>query len=116
MKKEELITVEKKWGEEIWLVNNDLYCAKLLCLEENWECSYHCHPKKQETFMCIEGYVTLNIEGKDYALYPFTRAKTIFPGEKHKFRGMTSAVILEVSSHHEDDDVIRFSESRCLTS
>lgn len=111
MKKEPLKTVEKKWGEEIWFVNGE-YCGKLLLLDHNAECSYHYHPIKRETFMAIEGYVRLTIEGKVYILAPFTRAKTIEPNEKHKFFGITEAVILEVSTHHEDDDTVRLTESK----
>tara|TARA_Y100000310_G_C20703453_1_gene832253 strand:- start:8934 stop:9344 length:411 start_codon:yes stop_codon:yes gene_type:complete len=103
--------VKKVWGQEIGLVN-DGYCGKLLVLDEDAESSYHYHPKKKETFYCIEGYATLTIEGKDYKMAPFLRAKTIFPNERHKFRGDTSAVILEISTHHDDSDVVRLSESK----
>lgn len=104
--------VPKTWGEEIVLVNCPEYCGKLLVIDRDAESSYHYHPKKKETFYCIEGYATLIIEGKEYKMAPFLRAKTIFPGEKHKFIGITSAVLLEVSSFHDDDDVIRLSDSK----
>jgi len=109
--KEKIIEVDKVWGEEIWLVNLPEYCGKLLLLDTGAESSYHMHPVKKETFMAIEGYATLIVEGKEYMLAPFTRAKTIMPGERHKFIGITNAVILEISTHHSDDDVVRFSES-----
>lgn len=112
MKKETPVEVEKVWGEEIWLVNNELYCGKLLLVNRNAHSSYHCHHRKRETFMALEGCVLLIIEGKEHILAPFTRPKTIEPGEKHKFVGQTAAVLLEVSTHHEDSDVERFSESR----
>lgn len=111
MRKEERLEVKKVWGEEIWLVNNDMYCGKLLLLDKNAVCSYHYHKVKKETFMALEGYAMLTIEGKDYILAPFTRARTIEPYEKHKFTGIESAVILEVSTHHDEDDVVRLSES-----
>lgn len=103
--------VEKVWGEEIWLVNDE-YCSKLLVVDTDAESSYHYHPKKKETFYCIEGYATLTIEGKEYKLAPFLRPKTILPGEKHKFKAITPTVILEVSTHHDDDDVVRLTESK----
>jgi len=105
-------TVEKVWGEEVWLVNCDKYCSKLLVLNEGAECSYHYHPEKQETFYAIEGYVLLTVEGKDYKLAPFLRPKTIYPNEKHKFKGITNAVILETSTHHDEEDVVRLTESK----
>lgn len=112
MKKEIPITVEKRWGEEIVLVNNDLYCGKLLVLDKNAVSSYHYHKIKKETFMAIEGYATLTIEGKEYMLSPFTKAKTIYPMEKHKFEGISPCVILEVSTTHDEEDVVRLSESK----
>lgn len=112
MNKEPLKQVDKVWGEEIWFVNGEKYCGKLLILDKGATSSYHCHKVKEETFMCLEGYAKLTIEGKDYMLAPFTRAKTIKPGEYHKFYGITEAVILEVSTHHEENDVARLTTSQ----
>ena len=112
MRKESLITVDKVWGEELWLVNSNKYCGKLLIIDRNAKGSYHYHEKKEETFMAIEGYVRLIIEGKEYLLAPFTRPKTIEPGEKHSIEGITEAVILEISTTHDDDDVVRLKKSK----
>ena len=111
MKKERLNYVEKVWGEEVILINSPKYCGKLLIVDKNAISSYHYHKTKQETFFAIEGYVSLTVEGKEELLAPFTRPKTIMPGEKHKFKGVSEAVILEVSTQHSDDDVVRLSES-----
>ncbi|KKM20313.1 hypothetical protein LCGC14_1646680 [marine sediment metagenome] len=111
MKKENLKTIDKTWGEEIIIINDE-YCSKLLILDRDAKSSYHYHKKKRETFYCIEGYATLTVEGKEYMLAPFTRPKTIEPGELHRFEGITQAVILEVSTHHEDEDVVRIEDSK----
>lgn len=111
MIKEPLITVDKVWGEEIWLVNRKEYCSKLLVLDKEAQSSYHYHKKKQETFYCIEGYAVLTVEGKEYMLAPFTRPKTILPNERHMFRGITETVVLEVSTTHDENDVFRLSKS-----
>lgn len=111
MRKESIRTIDKIWGEEIILVNDD-YCGKLLVLDRNAESSYHYHPRKKETFYCLEGYAVLTIEDKEYMLAPFTRPKTIEPNEKHKFKGITEAIILEVSSFHDDTDVVRITPSK----
>ena len=112
MRKESIKEVEKTWGLEIWLVNCPEYCGKLLVVDRGAESSYHYHPLKQETFYAIEGYAVLTIEGKEYMLAPFTRPKTIERGEKHSFKATTEAVILEVSTTHSDDDVVRLTKSR----
>lgn len=110
--KSSLTEVPKKWGKEVWVVNCEQYCGKLLHVNKDAVSSLHYHPKKQETFYCLEGQVALTIDGKDYMLNPFSRPKTIYPGVTHQFRGICQAIILEVSTHHDDEDVIRLSESK----
>mgnify|MGYP001615462629 CR=1 FL=1 len=112
MKKEFLKYVDKVWGEEIWIVNCDRYCGKILIIDRNAETSTHAHNTKQETFFAIEGYAKLIVEGKEYLLAPFSRPKTIFSGEKHKIIGITEAAILEISAFHDDNDVTRFDASK----
>lgn len=110
--KEEIKVVPKVWGEEWWLVNNDKYCGKLLKVDRGAESSLHYHPVKQETFYCLDGQVGLIISGKSYMLGPYSRPKTIMPLEAHMFTGLIKSVILEISTHHDDNDVVRLSESR----
>jgi len=110
--KEPLITVDKVWGEEIILVNNDKYCGKFLLVDRDAEASYHYHKTKQETFYCLEGYGVLTVEGKEYVMTPTTRPKTIMPNEKHKFRGITELILLEISMPHSEDDVVRLEPSK----
>lgn len=108
--------VEKAWGRELIIVNCDKYCGKLLCLNKGAESSYHQHFKKQETFFCLEGQVALNIENRNYILKPYSMPKTVFPASLHKFRGITSALIIEFSMPHDDKDVYRVSESKARVS
>ncbi|KKN20843.1 hypothetical protein LCGC14_0931470 [marine sediment metagenome] len=103
-----MIEVKKNWGKEIWVVNNDKYCGKLLYLDAGANCSYHYHPEKQETFYCLEGEVSLTIDGDEFLL---EEPYTINPNTPHKFFGISDAVILEVSTPHREDDVIRLSGS-----
>ncbi len=104
--------VKKVWGKEVWIVNCPEYCGKLLHLDKGAQSSYHYHRQKKETFYCLKGQAALTIEGKDYMLNPFSRPKTIEPGKKHSFFGVTDCTILEVSTHHDDSDVVRLTESK----
>jgi len=110
--KETIKEVKKAWGRELIIVNCDKYCGKLLYLDRGAESSYHKHINKQETFFCLEGQAALVIEGKDYMLNPYSRPKTILPGALHSFMGLTSAVIIEFSTPHDDSDVYRVTQSR----
>lgn len=100
--------VKKVWGKEVWIVNNDTYCGKLLHINKGATCSYHYHPIKQETFYCLEGDVLLNVKGSEFLL---KEPITINPNTPHKFYGVTDAVVLEVSTPHSDSDVVRLNES-----
>lgn len=111
--KENLKEVKKVWGKEVWIVNCDKYCSKLLRLDKGAVSSMHYHKIKQETFYALDGTASLTIEGRDYMMTPFSRPKTIMPGQKHQFTGLSSnIVILEVSTHHDDDDVVRLVQSK----
>jgi len=110
--KQTLEEVKKAWGRELWIVNCSEYCGKLLYLDEGAESSIHYHKEKQETFYCLEGQVGLMIEGSDYMLNPFSRPKTVKPGQRHSFTGISDSVIIEISTHHNDADVFRLTESK----
>lgn len=110
--KEELKEVKKVWGKELWVVNCPEYCGKLLYLDKGAVSSYHKHLKKKETFFALQGVTALTIEGKDYMLNPYSRPKTIFPGQLHSFVGISDAVILEVSTFDSGEDTVRLTESK----
>ena len=109
--KETMEEIKKVWGKELVIANCDEYCGKLLYLDKGAKSSYHYHKQKQETFYCIDGQAALTIEGKDYMLNPFSRPKTIRPGQKHSFMGIANSVIIEISTHHDDSDVVRLTQS-----
>lgn len=114
MEKETVREVKKVWGKELWIVNCNEYCGKLLFLNKGAQSSYHRHLVKKETFYCLRGQVALTIEDKDYMLNPFSRPKTIKPKQYHGFWGITNAVILEISTHHNDSDVERLTQSKSV--
>jgi len=97
--------VPKDWGEEHWIVNR-AYCGKKLLLRKGRRCSLHRHPVKDETFHLESGSVYLELGGKGHYLRPGDTLH-IPTGTPHRFSGLEASVILEFSTHHEDDDVIR---------
>lgn len=50
--------INKKWGYEKIIVNNDLYCLKDMFLFKGHYCSAHTHPK-DESFFVREGKMLL---------------------------------------------------------
>jgi len=98
--------VNKSWGHEKWLVNNDLYCGKILFIKKDHRCSIHYHKLKDETFYVLSGKIKLELfsetitmnEGDSYRLIPNT---------VHRFTGLEESNLLEISTHHEDSDSYR---------
>lgn len=120
-------TVDKKWGMELWLVNNSSYCGKILHINSGWQCSLHMHPVKRETFIVLDGGVGLEVgmgfdeNGENPAYFEQLQlvagdSYTLEPGTYHRFHSYLDepAVILEISSTHDDNDVVRLEESRPL--
>jgi len=97
--------VSKDWGNEFWLVNNELYCAKILNCINKWSSngSYHYHKNKDETFVVVNGDIILDIEGDELKLKELESYR-IKPKIKHRFKGNPEGQILEISTHHEDKD------------
>ena len=99
--------VVKSWGEEDWVVNNELYCFKILRLNEGKSCSYHYHAKKDETFFIIDGKVFFYIDGETIILKEGSTLR-LKPGTSHLFKAIDNdAVIFEVSTQHFDSDTHR---------
>lgn len=109
-------TYEKAWGKEIWLCNTEQYCAKLLIVEPGFQCSRHYHKIKDEMFVVLAGRLELYFQelsgfGGCFIL-PVGGKWQIKPGTSHRFLAPTDrAMILEISTHHDDNDVVRLEPS-----
>lgn len=103
--------IQKKWGWEKWIENNEHYCLKQMGMYKDAYCSVHRHPKKDETFYIFCGTLRLWVGGKFHTL---TKEDTfrILPGQWHSFYSSAlMTAFYEVSTGHSDDDVDRLSES-----
>lgn len=106
-----LTRVDKTWGYEEIYCNEPEYCAKRLVISPGKKCSLHYHNIKKETFFVKHGHVFL--EQRDVRDLPIN--ETLFPGDQrtiqpktpHRFSSKFGATILEISTHHSDDDVVR---------
>lgn len=110
-------TVQKDWGYEFWVINTPYYCGKVLVMAEGWRSSLHCHPIKDETMLIGEGSAVMEIkpDGLDGpSQYIMMRAEErtsvhIPPGTYHRLSTSvgSDAVIIEWSTTHDEDDVVR---------
>ena len=101
---------EKVWGKELCVVNEEQYCGKILDLKEGFISSYHKHLNKDETFLVTEGRVLLKLENEEYILQKDSVVH-VSPGDFHSFEGISDAKIIEFSTHHDDADIVRQTES-----
>lgn len=102
----------KAWGQEIWWVNNDKYCAKSLRFDAGKEFSDHFHWLKEETWICVSGELVLeyyDLSNADKLTKTIGAGDVIHipPGNPHKLRAVTDALIWEVSSKHYESDSYR---------
>lgn len=102
--------VPKVWGSEDWIINNEKYCGKRLLLNRGYQCSVHYHEIKEETFYVNKGLVLLQV-GNERILMKPGESLEIKPGEKHQFIGITDAEIIEFSTHHNEEDSHRETQS-----
>ncbi|MFH1358807.1 MAG: cupin domain-containing protein [archaeon] len=100
---------EKAWGFEEWVANRD-YCGKIMLLKKGFRCSIHYHKNKDETFYILSGKVLFEL-GDEKAIMVQGDVILVEPGVKHRFTGLEDSKIIEFSSHHEDDDSYRDTES-----
>jgi quercetin dioxygenase-like cupin family protein len=106
MEKLKVKEVEKEWGKEIWMANSELYCGKKLILNKGKRCSIHFHKNKDETFYIDEGLILLELNDASEIINP-GEAVRIKKNEKHRFSGLKDSVLIEISTHHEEEDSYR---------
>ena len=110
----EVKRVEKGWGYEIWVSNNDLYCGKQLTIYAGKSFSDHFHISKTETFYVTEGTARLMIREKDGQEYIYSLKAgdivDVAPGLMHKVTATTFFTMMEFSTKHDDNDSYRISK------
>ena len=108
----------KVWGEEVLIVNNGMYCGKLLRINKNYRCSDHYHKIKHETFLVTRGVVLLSWEYEGDSGHEVMQSGDVFevpPYMVHSFWGFDDSTILEISTEDIAEDSYRNSESHKLT-
>jgi len=102
---------KKGWGYENWLVNNELYCGKILHFNKGKKCSLHYHKIKDETFYILKGTINLYVvEGIDIIKKHVLGEGDTFhitPGMCHSVEAMCDSDIIEISTQHFESDSYR---------
>lgn len=104
--------VNKKWGYELLIHNDEKYCGKILHINEDAKFSMHFHMKKHETWYVQKGRLLL------IAIEPETADKyemelnvgdivEVPQGHSHQLYAIEEADIFEISTQHFDSDSYR---------
>ena len=117
MSKRKAKVVEKDWGREIWMANNqeEDYCGKILQINQGYNTSLHFHLEKHETFYIKKGMLQVDfictLDG-----VPMTQilnegdTLTINRGQPHQLIAYDGDVeFIEISTYHKDSDSLRIS-------
>lgn len=104
--------VEKGWGYERIIVNNELYCGKILHFNKGSRFSMHFHMKKMETWYVTSGifqFRWINTKNADVIEEVLRPGDTITNcvGEPHQIICEEEGDIFEVSTPHYDSDSYR---------
>jgi mannose-6-phosphate isomerase-like protein (cupin superfamily) len=102
--------VEKGWGYELWIHNDEKYCGKLLFFNKGKRCSLHYHELKTETFYLQSG----KLECTFYMLDKPDDVTTVImnPGDVkeipirlvHQMHALEDCELFEFSTQHFDTD------------
>ena len=112
VKKTNTEIVQKGWGHEVIIVNNDLYCGKILHFKKGGKFSMHFHLKKKESWYVSSGsflFRWINTTNADIIEERLSIGDTITNevGEPHQIVCLEEGDIFEVSTQHFDSDSYR---------
>ena len=105
--------VEKGWGYELWIHNDEEYCGKLLYFKKGKKCSLHYHNLKKETFYVQSGCLECTFynldkpEEKSTLILAAGDSKEIPRRLVHQMKALEDTVMFEFSTQHFDEDSIR---------
>lgn len=106
---------QKGWGEEIWIINTDKYCGKLLKFKSGAIFSDHYHIVKDEAWYVLEGKLELryyNLANADRLIKVLKPGDVVHipPSTPHQLVALTAATIIEVSTPHDEADSYRIAK------
>ena len=101
---------EKGWGYELWIVNKEEYCGKLLFFKKGKKCSWHHHKIKDEVFYLQSGKMRVKFSHGDSLEEAFEIQ--LEPGQnfyvptglRHQMIALEDSELFEFSTQHFDSD------------
>ena len=113
MKIEKPKKVDKVWGHELWIYNDEEYCGKLLVFEETYKNFQYYHMIKKESWYVQQGKFKFDwIDTENGELNTdvlgIGDSVTIQRGQPHQLTSLVpNSIVFEVSTQHFDEDSYR---------
>jgi mannose-6-phosphate isomerase len=101
--------IEKPWGWEEILEQNDHYMVKRLFMKEGHACSLQYHNHKRETIYVLSGQMEF-LDDIDWVVKRAGDCFTVPPEIRHRMYGITDILYIECSTPH-PHDVVRIADS-----
>tara|TARA_B110000977_G_C11090632_1_gene496727 strand:- start:9897 stop:10271 length:375 start_codon:yes stop_codon:yes gene_type:complete len=104
--------VEKGWGHELHIENNEDYCGKLLVFNKGNKFSMHYHVEKYETWFIQKGKLTFKWIHPSNAdiiedILQEGDIVTIYQGIAHQLEALEDSIIFETSTQDKVEDSYR---------
>ena len=105
--------VNKNWGKEIWIHNDEEYCGKILRFsKKNSKFSMHYHIIKKESWYVGRGsfkYIWIDTETAETIEQKLKPGDVVRQrvGQPHQLEALTDGTVFEVSTQHFDEDSYR---------
>ncbi len=104
--------VEKSWGHEVIIHNDERYCGKILVIKKDQRISLQYHLRKSETWYILRGQGTLVTIDAEQGV---ERELSVAPGQVveipsgaiHQLIAREDLELMEVSTQHFDNDTYR---------
>lgn len=108
-------THAKGWGEEVWIINNEKYCGKLLKFNKGAIFSDHYHIIKDEAWYVLSGKLELryyDLANADRIIKQLGPGSVVHipPNTPHQLVAHEASVVIEVSTPHDEADSYRIAK------
>lgn len=113
LEKQDFRFVEKGWGSELWIENNEEFCGKILYFKKGKKLSSHYHVEKKEVFYLRSGKLLIKYsyhneqdKMKELILEPGMKFR-VPRGLRHQMIALEDSELFEFSTQHFDYDSYR---------
>jgi mannose-6-phosphate isomerase len=104
---------ERPWGTYEILLDSDNVKVKRIIVNPEQRLSYQSHEKRGENWTCIEGLLTVVLDGVEYNVEP-GEAIDIPLGSKHRAWNKTSEPVtfieVQTGTYFGEDDIVRYED------